>query len=145
MKQLKYFFEFPFFIQVLWLLCLLGALLNVALLWRDMTSGGILWHLHACFLLLYVTQIICIWLKEPLTAIITLLQGLIALISTSDFIFFPILKVMGMCWVGLFDPSVQTLKSYEYVFVSLAFTLQMMSAYYIFATLRRLRAEPVSE
>ena len=136
MKQIRYFFSFPFFIQTLWLLCVLGALLNIALLWQDVVRGGVLWHLHGCFLLLYVSQVICIWLKEPLTAVLTFVQGFIALLTTSDFIFFPVLKVIGMCWAGLFDPSVQTLKAYEYIFVSLAFTLQMAGAYYLFATFR---------
>lgn len=136
MKALNHFLEFPFFIQIIWFLCLLGTLLNMMLLWRDATTGGVLWHLHGCFLLLYISQVVCIWVKEPLTAVLTAMQGFIALLSTSDFIFYPILKALGICWAGLFDPSVQTLKAYEYVFVSMAFTLQMMAAFYLFTSLR---------
>ena len=123
--------------QTLLILCVAGVLLNGALLWRDIAGNSVLWHLHACFLLLYGAQAGLIWLKEPMTSVLTLVQGGIALISTRDFIFFPVLKVIGMSWIGLCDPSVQTLKAYEYIFVSLAFTLQMTSAYYIWATFRR--------
>jgi hypothetical protein len=136
MKWLNHFFGFPFFIQTLWILCVLGVLLNAVLLMRDLAGNSVLWHLHGCFFLLYISQVILIWLKEPLTAVLTLVQGFIALLTTSDFIFFPVLKVIGMIWIGLCDPAVQTLKAYEYVFVSLAFTLQMAGAYYIWATFR---------
>jgi hypothetical protein len=89
-----------------------------------------------------VSQVLLIWCKEPLTAVLTIVQGFIALLTTRDFIFFPVLKVIGMGWYGLLDPSVQTLKAYEYVFVSMAFTLQMTGAYYIWATFRHPRTEP---
>ena len=139
MKYVEHFLHFPFFIKVLFGLCIVGALFDGILFVQDIKSGNILWHLHGCFLLLYATQAIFIWLKEPWTAILTVLQGIVALITTSDFIFFPILKVIGLGIAEVCDPSIQVQKVYEYVFVSLSFTLQMMSAFYLWATFRRKR------
>ena len=145
MKNLVRFIEFPFFIQIIWISCVLGTILNVILLWRDMTRGSVLWHLHTCFLLLYSAQVIFIWLKEPLTAVLTAVQGVVALLSTSDFIFYPFLKGLGIVWAGFFDPTVHTLRTYEYIFVSLAFTLQMTAAFYLWASFRRPKKDKPEE
>lgn len=139
MRTLIRFFRFPFFVQMIWILCVLGVLLNAVLLWRDVTGHSVLWHLHGCFFMLYTAQVLLILQREPLTCVLTFVQGLIALWTTSDFIFFPVLKVLGMAWVAVCDPSVQALKAYEYVFVSLAFTLQMAGAYYLGAYFHRFR------
>ena len=137
MKWVNRFFRFPFFIQVVWVLCVLGVLLNSVMLVRSLASHSLMWRLHSCFLLLYAAQAVFIWLREPFTCVLTLVQGVLALLTGSDFIFFPVLKVAGICWYTVFDPSVTTLKASEYVFVSLAFTLQLYSAYAVWLAFYR--------
>ena len=103
----------------------------MVLLARDVFSGGILWRLHMGFLLLYAGQTVFILMQEKFVALLTLLQGIIALVTMFDFIFVPILQLVGHTYYWLASPTIEALKVYQYVFVSAAFTLQMASAGYL--------------
>lgn len=125
------FVKFPFFVQLLVLLCLLGALVNVVLLGRDVLNGAVLWRLHVGFLMLYVAQAGLILAQEKYVCLLTLLQGVMALLTTADFIFVPLLQVAGRLYYWVCNPSLEAMKVYQYVFMSAAFTLQLASAGYL--------------
>ena len=131
------FWKFPFFVQLIFLLCVLGALINVVLLTRDVLHGAVLWRLHFGFLVLYVGQAAFILAREKYVCLLTLLQGVMALLTTADFIFVPLLQVVGRTYYWLFNPSITAMKVYQYVFMSAAFTLQLASAMYLWAYLRK--------
>ena len=133
---LKRFLHFPFFIQLIWLLCVLGTLTNICLVGRDLTTDPVLLRLHIGYFILYAGQVVFLLLKEKFVCLLTFLQGIIALLTTVDFIFVPILQVLGRLYYWAFSPSVEALKVYQYIFVSVAFTLQMASAAYIWVYLR---------
>ncbi len=120
----------PYFIRLTWLLCLLGVACNILLLVRDVSAASILWRLHAGFLILYVGQVVFILTQEKFVAVLTFLQGLAALFTTADFIFTPLVQAVGMVY-WLSNPPVDTRSAYMYIFVSVAFTLQMACAAYL--------------
>lgn len=128
---LKRWLRFPFFVQLIWLLCVLGVFINLWLIVRDIWTDAILIRLHLAYFLLYVGQVGLILAREKYVCLLTLLQGVIALLTTVDFIFVPVLQVLGNLYYWLCSPSVEALKVYQYVFVSIAFTLQMASAAYL--------------
>ena len=127
--------RFPFFIQLVWLLCVLGTLTNLWLVGRDLLSDGVLLRLHAGFLILYAAQVVFILVQEKYVCLLTFLQGIMALLTTADFTFAPLLQVVGHAYYWFCSPSVETLKVYQYVFVCAAFTLQMASAIYLWGYL----------
>lgn len=133
---LRRFLCFPVFVQLIWWLCVLGALINLWLMGRDLMTNPVLLRLHLGYFILYVGQIVFILLQEKYVACLTLLQGIIALLTTVDFIFSPVLQALGHLYYWAFTPSVETLKIYQYVFVSAAFTLQMAGAAYLWLYLR---------
>ncbi len=137
MKTLSRFWKFPFFVQLIFLLCVLGALVNIVLLARDVVNSAVLWRLHFGFLLLYVAQAAFILAGEKWVCLLTLLQGIMALLTTADFIFVPLLQVFGRMYYWFFHPTVEAMKIYQYVFMSAAFTLQMTSAAYLWGYLRQ--------
>ncbi len=115
---------------------MLGALINLWLMGRDLLTTPILFRLHLGYFILYMGQIVFILLQEKYVACLTLLQGIIALLTTVDFIFSRLLQALGHLYYWAFTPPVETLKVYQYVFVSAAFTLQMASAAYLWGYLR---------
>lgn len=127
---------FPLFVQLIWLLCVLGLCINLWLIGRDLRTDPVLLRLHLGYLILYAGQVGFILVKEKYVCLLTLLQGIIALLTTVDFIFTPLLQVIGHTYYWVCSPSVETLKVYQYVFVSLAFTLQMASAAYLWGYFR---------
>ncbi len=136
-KLINRFWQFPFFVQLIFLLCVLGALINTVLLTRDILHGAVLWRLHVGFFVLYVGQAAFILVQEKYVCLLTLLQGVMALLTTADFIFVPLLQVFGRMYYWLFHPTVETVKVYQYVFMSAAFTLQLASAAYLWGYLRK--------
>lgn len=135
-----HFSAFSFFTQLVLVLCVLGVLVNGLLIARDLSSNGILLRLHVGFLILYIFQIVFIFLYEKYVCILTLLQGVLALLTNADFIFVPLLRVIGSLYYATGTPSVEGLKVYKYVFVSMAFTLQMLTAYILFVELKFFQA-----
>ncbi len=138
--MLRRFAYFPFFIQLIWLLCVLGALINMWIMGRDLLGDSVLFRLHLGYFILYVGQIVFILLREKYVAFLTLVQGILALLTTIDFIFTPFLQIFGHLYYWLFSPSIESLKVYQYVFVSAAFTLQMASAAYLWGYLHLKKA-----
>ena len=136
MKLVSRFLHFPLFVQLIWAFCVLGTLINLWLITRDLLTDPVLFRLHLGYLILYVGQVVFILLEEKYMCALTVLQGIIALLTTVDFIFTPLLQAIGHTYYWLFSPSIESLKVYQYVFVSLGFTLQMASAAYLFLYLR---------
>lgn len=137
MKFFNRFCKFPVFVQLILLLCVLGMFINVILLVRDVSYGVILWRLHFGFFILYMAQVVFILAEEKWVCLLTLLQGIMALLTTADFIFVPLLQAMGWIYYWLFDPSMEATKVYQYLFISIAFTLQLASAGYLWGYLRK--------
>lgn len=134
MKALwKRFISFSLFVQALLLLCFAGTVVQTCWLIEDIFSQQLLWRLHLGFLILYASQTLFILLKERWVCVLTVLQGVLALFTTANFIFSPILRFVGGAYFMVTIPTVEGLKAYQYVVVSLAFTLQMFSAYALFA------------
>ena len=131
MKILFRFLRFPFFVQVICLLCALGALTNLVLIGRDILTGAVLLRLHIGFFILYAAQVVFILTQEKFVALLTLLQGVMALLTTADFIFVPLLQIAGHLYYWLCAPSLEAMKEYQYLFMSLGFTLQLASAAYL--------------
>ncbi len=133
---LKRYFSLNIWVKIIFFFCLFGALINLFLVFRDLSSNGILLRLHGGFLVLYASQVIFILLNERYVAVLAALQGMLALLTNADFTFVPLLRIVGQFYY-LVDPapSVETLKVYKYVFISAAFTLQMLSAYALFSLL----------
>lgn len=138
------FLRFPFFIEVICLLCMLGALINVVLIARDILNGAVLLRLHVGFFILYVAQVFFIFTQEKFVCLLTVLQGILALLTTADFIFVPLLQIAGYVYYWLCTPSLEALKTYRYVFMSAAFTLQMASAAYLWGYFKQKKAKPLS-
>ena len=136
-KLMSRFLSFSFLVQLILLLCLLGTCINIRLIARDVLFGSVLLRLHVAFLILYAGQVGFILTREKYVCLLTLVQGIMALLTTADFIFVPILQVVGRSYYALLNPSVEALKVYQYVFVSAAFTLQMASAAYLWVTFKR--------
>jgi len=135
MKLLKQFWKSPLFIRLVACLCVLGAVVDLGLLIRDFLTDTILWRLHAGFLVLYIGQIFFILMRERHVAVLTLLQGILALRTAADFIFTPPLQLIGLLYLCT-GPSLEYKNTYEYVFISAAFTLQMASAAYLWIYFR---------
>lgn len=137
MKLVKRFLKFPFFVQLIFLLCVLGVCTNGVLLTRDVLYDAVLWRLHFAFLILYLGQTVFILTEEKWVFLLTFLQGIVALMTTADFIFLPLLRVLGQLYYWLFNPTVQALEVYQYVLVSAAFTLQLASVVYLWGYFRK--------
>lgn len=137
MKLIHRFVSFPLFVQLIWSFCVLGMLINLWLVARDLLTDPVLFRLHLGYLILYVGQTVFILLEEKYVCALTVLQGIIALLTTVDFIFTPLLQAIGHAYYWLFSPSIESLKVYQYVFVALAFTLQMAGAAYLFFYFRQ--------
>lgn len=135
-KAIKSFFRLNTWMHLVVCLCLLGVLINACSIMRDLRYDSILLKLHFGFLVLYFFQIVFIFLREKWVALLTILQGFMALYTNSDFTFVPVLRVLGKIYLTLFTVSVEGLEVYKYVFVSLAFTVQMYTAYTLFVSLR---------
>ncbi len=143
MTVIRRFLKYPFFVQLLVLLCSVGVATNLVLLLRDLFfQQPILWRLHVGFLMLYTAQVWLILAPEKYVCLLTVLQGIMALLTTADFIFTPLLQIAGLLYHGLFSPTVEQLKIYQYIFVSAAFTLQMASAAYLWGYLKSIQPRP---
>lgn len=98
-------------------------------------TGGILFRLHAGFWVLYASQAVFILLGERYVSVLALVQGLLAFFTNADFTFVPLLRAVGTVYYVLFPvPTLQMMSAYKYIFISAAFTLQMLSAYVLFVS-----------
>lgn len=135
-KLIVRFTELNIWVKVIIGFCLFGAFVNLFLVARDISSGGILLRLHAGFLVLYLAQVVFALLHERTVCVLAALQGVLALLTNADFTFVPLMRVMsGWMYALMGQPSVEMMAVYKYVFISLAFTMQMLSAYALFSLL----------
>ncbi len=134
----KRYFALNIWVKIIFFFCLFGAFVNLFLIGKDLSSSGILLRLHMGFFVLYASQVVFILLNERYVCVLTVLQGLLALLTNADFTFVPLLRVVGQFfYLAVLSPSVEMLTVYKYVFISAAFTLQMLSAYALFSLLPR--------
>ena len=134
----KRYFALNIWVKISFFFCLFGAFVNLFLIGKDLSSSGILLRLHMGFFVLYASQVVFILLNERYVCVLTVLQGLLALLTNADFTFVPLLRVVGQFfYLAVLSPSVEMLTVYKYVFISAAFTLQMLSAYALFSLLPR--------
>ena len=140
--MIKRYFALNIWVKIIFFFCLFGAFVNFFLVWRDIAANGILLRLHAGFLVLYVSQTVFILLHERYVSVLAALQGVLALLTNADFTFVPLLRVVGQFYyIANPVPSVETMTVYKYVFVSAAFTLQLLSAYALFSLLPKYEPE----
>lgn len=133
MKAIWYrFCELHFLLKIIWIFCLLGVLLNTVVVWRDLNGTGILLRLHISFLVVYVTQVVFILLKERMIWIISALQAVLALATNLDFTFVPALRLIGeIIYLVNGQLSLDGMEVYKYVFVSACFTLELLKTFLI--------------
>ena len=142
---IKRYFQLNIWVKIIFFFCLFGAFVNFFSICRDISTGGILLRLHAGFFVLYFSQIFLILAHERYTSILTLLQAFLALMTTADFIFVPLLRLVGNLFFVFASPlSVEGKGIYRYVFISLAFTLQVLAAYILFSLLPKTPYKKVS-
>ncbi len=133
---LERFSNLNIWVKIVFWFCLLGGLVNVAFIAKDITQGGILLRLHMGFCVLYFSQVVFILLEERLVGVLAVLQGLLALLTSADFTFMPLVRVVVNLVSGLLpEPSLESVKVFRYLLVSMSFTLQMLSAYILFSLL----------
>lgn len=129
------FLKLNFWVKMIFCFCLIGVLSNTILCIRDLMSGGLLFRLHAGFWILYASQVVFILLEERYVSVLALVQGFLAFFTSADFTFVPLLRAVGSVVYVLFPvPTLQIMSAYKYIFMSLAFTLQMLAAYVLFVS-----------
>lgn len=138
LKPLKAYLNLNIWVKWVFLFCLIGLLSNAVLVGRDISHNGILLRLHLGFLILYAGQVVFMLLGERQVWALAVLQGVMALLTNADFTFFPLIRFVGNVVYSLWpDPSLEYMKVYQYISISLAFTLQMFSAFILFSLLPR--------
>lgn len=135
-KLTSRFWELNIWVKIVLCCCAFGALASAGMVGKDFAHNGILLRLHLGFFILYTGQVVFILCHERLVWVLAALQGFMALLTTADFTFMPLVRFVGnviyMCWP---DPSIEYDKVYRYLLISAAFTLQMLSAYILFSLL----------
>lgn len=146
-KLLRRYLQLNVWVQAVWWLCLIGALANTILVMRDIFNDGILLRLHLGFLILYAGQVVFILLHERYVWTLAALQGVMALLTSADFTCMPLVRFAGNIVYALWpEPSLEYMKVYRYILISLAFTLQMLSAYILFSLLpKSAPTQPVAD
>lgn len=135
-KLCRRFWRLDFWLKLIWIFCLLGTVLNLISITRDLRYGGILLRLHAGFFILYAGQVVFILVRERMVFILSLLQAVLALLTSADFTFVPVLRLLGATLQAVHGPlSLEQTDVYKYVFISACFTLEMLKTYLLFALL----------
>ena len=135
-KLVVRFLNLNVWVQLVFCLCLVGALTNTVLLVRDMSGNGILLKLHLGFWILYVGQVVFILLEERQVWALAALQGVMALLTSADFTCMPLVRFVGNIIYALWpEPSLEYMEVYRYLMTSAAFTLQLLSAFILFSLL----------
>ncbi len=128
------FASLDFWIKVIWIFCLLGALLNLAAVCRDIQQGGLLLRLHIGFFILYAGQAVFILVKERLVFVLSLLQAVLALVTNADFTFVPVVRMLGRAvYMAYGEFTVEQMEVYKYVFMSACLTLELLKTWFLFA------------
>lgn len=146
-KILTRFLNLNVWVQIVFCLCLVGALTNTVLVVRDIFNDGILLRLHIGFLILYVGQVVFILLEERQVWALAVLQGIMALLTNADFTCMPLVRFVGNIIYTLWpEPSLEYMKVYRYLMTSAAFTLQLLSAFILFSLLpKSAPTQPVAD
>ena len=127
------FLTFPVWLKIVWLLCLIGLIMNSWTLGRDMYSSSILFRLHIGFWVLYAGQVVFILWGEKMVWVLSLMQAMLALFSNYDFTFVPVVRMLGNAIYGVYGNfSVEEVEIYKYVFVSMCFTLELLKTALLF-------------
>ncbi len=130
------FLVLPFLLKIIWIFCLLGVILNLVFIGRDLRGDGILLRLHIGFFILYAGQVVFILLKERMVFVLSLLQALLAFITNLDFTFVPVGRIVGYLVYGFYGAfTVEAMEVYKYVFVSFCLTLELLKTWFLFALL----------
>ncbi len=142
-KILTRFLNLNVWVQIVFCLCLVGALTNTVLVVRDIFNDGILLRLHLGFLILYAGQVVFILLEERQVWALAVLQGVMALLTNADFTCMPLVRFVGNIVYTLWpEPSLEYMKVYRYLMTSSAFTLQLLSAFILFSLLPKSAPPP---
>ena len=146
-KILTRFLNLNVWVQIVFCLCLVGALTNTVLVVRDIFNDGILLRLHIGFLILYAGQVVFILLGERQVWALAVLQGVMALLTNADFTCMPLVRFVGNIIYTLWpEPSLEYMKVYRYLMTSSAFTLQLLSAFILFSLLpKSTPTQPVAD
>ncbi len=137
-KILTRFLNLNVWVQIVFCLCMVGALTNTVLVARDIFNDGILLRLHIGFLILYAGQVVFILLEERQVWALAVLQGIMALLTNADFTCMPLVRFVGNIIYTLWpEPSLEYMKVYRYLMTSSAFTLQLLSAFILFSLLSK--------
>ena len=146
-KILTRFLNLNVWVQIVFCLCLVGALTNTVLVVRDIFNDGILLRLHIGFLILYAGQVVFILLEERQVWALAVLQGIMALLTNADFTCMPLVRFVGNIIYTLWpEPSLEYMKVYRYLMTSSAFTLQLLSAFILFSLLpKSTPTQPVAD
>ena len=138
----KRFWALHWIVKIIWVFCLLGMLLNVAFIMRDMQSQGVLMRLHIGFFILYAGQVVFILWGERMVCVLSLVQAMAAFLTNLDFTFVPFLRVFGNMIYGISGGfSLQGMEVYKYVFVSLAFTVELFKTWCLWELIPRRNSE----
>lgn len=128
--------EMDFWLKFIWVFCLLGTLMNLLYICRDLLTGGVLLRLHVGFLLLYAGQAVFILMKERLVFVLSLLQAVLAFLTNADFTFVPLLKPLGrLLYIAAGGFTVEQIEMYKYTFMSACFTLELLKTAWLFLLL----------
>lgn len=142
-KLITRFLNLNVWVQIVFCLCLVGALTNTVLVVRDIFSDGILLRLHLGFLILYAGQVVFILLEERQVWALAVLQGVMALLTNADFTCMPLVRFVSNIIYTLWpEPSLEYMKVYRYLMTSSAFTLQLLSAFILFSLLPKSAPPP---
>lgn len=146
-KILTRFLNLNVWVQIVFCLCMVGALTNTVLVARDIFNDGILLRLHLGFLILYAGQVVFILLEERQVWALAVLQGIMALLTNADFTCMPLVRFVGNIIYTLWpEPSLEYMKVYRYLMTSSAFTLQLLSAFILFSLLpKSAPTQPVAD
>ena len=136
MKVLKHFLDLNIWVKAIFFFCVIGLLSNIVLVSRDIAHDGVLLRLHIGFLILYAGQVVFILLHERQVWALAALQGIMALSTNADFTFISLVRTLGnFVYACIPGASLEHLKVFQYVVISLSFTLQMLGAFALFSLL----------
>ena len=132
----KRFLWLDFRLKLVLLFCLFGLFLNTLFLCRDVQYGGVLLRLHAGFWVLYAGQVVFIMLRERMVFVLSLLQTVLAFLTSADFTFVPVLRVLGYTvHAAMGGFTLEDMEVYKYVFMSAALTLELLKTAWLWLLL----------
>ena len=93
-------------------------------------------RLHAGFWVLYAGQVVFIMLRERMVFVLSLLQAVLAFLTSADFTFVPVLRVLGYTvHAAMGGFTLEDMEVYKYVFMSAALTLELLKTAWLWLLL----------